>query len=105
MREILRGDWREMFLVLMALYPIVVGLTFGINAVWGAHLWAKLLLGNVASVVLLSLVTLPLALWFMRHWHGPARDGEGWKHDVRWAAVAVGVVAVFAVIFWRTTPY
>ena len=54
-------SWKTALSVLVGLYPTVVLLTLAISALWPTGpLWASLLVGNVASVGLLTWVVMPV---------------------------------------------
>lgn len=96
------ASWKTALSVLVGLYPTVVILTVAIAETWpGAPLWLSLLIGNIASVCLLTWVVMPVVTRVLHFWLEP-EDGERGT-DARGAAISVGVLTVFAVAFWLVT--
>jgi uncharacterized protein len=94
-------SWKTALSVLLGLYPTVVLLTLAISALWPAGpLWASLLVGNVASVSLLTWVVMPVVTRALRFWlepappRGPRTDVLGTVASLMFLAVAAGVFAV-----------
>ncbi|RVW08824.1 antibiotic biosynthesis monooxygenase [Prescottella agglutinans] len=96
-------SWKTALSVLVGLYPLVVVLTLVIDAVWpGAPLWASLLIGNIASVSLLTWVVMPVVTRALRFWLEPAGPASS-RVDAIGSAVSVGFLAAAAVVFWLVT--
>lgn len=92
--------WKTALSVLVGLYPTVVLLTLGIGAVWpGAPLWESLLVGNVASVALLTWVVMPTVTRALRFWLAPARDASRPGADVVGVLVSAGFLTACAAVF------
>ncbi|GAB2648300.1 antibiotic biosynthesis monooxygenase [Prescottella soli] len=96
-------SWKTALSVLVGLYPLVVVLTVVIDELWpGAPLWASLLIGNIASVSLLTCVVMPIVTRALRFWLEP--DGPaGRRIDAIGTAVSIGFLAAAAVVFWLVT--
>jgi uncharacterized protein len=95
-------SWKTALSVLVGLYPTVVLLTLAISALWPAGpLWASLLIGNVASVSLLTWVVMPVVTKALAFWleppdaaRQPRTDVLGTVASLVFLAVAAGVFAV-----------
>jgi len=64
-------------------------------------LWASLLVGNVASVCLLTWGVMPVVTRALRFWLQPGTDSR--RIDTVGLAVSVAVLTVAAVVFWLAT--
>lgn len=96
-------SWKTALSVLVGLYPLVVVLTITIAELWpGAPLWASLLIGNIASVALLTWVVLPVVTRVMRFWLEPEDPGDR-RVDTLGLAASVAFLIVAAVVFWLAT--
>ncbi|MDH6678794.1 antibiotic biosynthesis monooxygenase (ABM) superfamily enzyme [Rhodococcus sp. LBL1] len=96
-------SWKTALSVLVGLYPLVVVLTLVIDELWpGAPLWASLLIGNIASVSLLTWVVMPIVTRVLRFWLEPDAP-TGRRIDAIGSAVSIGFVAAAAVVFWLVT--
>jgi uncharacterized protein len=95
-------SWKTALSVLVGLYPTVVLLTLAISALWPTGpLWASLLVGNVASVALLTWVVMPVVTRALRFWLEPEvprvrTDVVGTLASLAFLAVAATVFAVWA---------
>ncbi|MHC1560015.1 antibiotic biosynthesis monooxygenase [Actinomycetospora sp. C-140] len=97
-------SWKQALSVLVGLYPTVVLLTLGLAALWpSAPLWAGLLVGNIASVALLTWVVMPRVTGALGWWLTPRPESDRPRTDVRGLVVAVAFLAVAAVVFWLVT--
>lgn len=96
-------SWKTALSVLVGLYPLVVVLTITIDELWpDAPLWASLLIGNIASVCLLTWVVMPVVTRVLRFWLEPG-DASSGRVDTVGLVVSVGFLAVAAVVFWLAT--
>lgn len=96
-------SWKTALSVLVGLYPLVVVLTITIDELWpGAPLWASLLIGNIASVCLLTWVVMPIVTRALRFWLEPG-DMSGGRVDTIGLLVSVGFLAAAAIVFWLAT--
>ncbi|MCA1007831.1 antibiotic biosynthesis monooxygenase [Rhodococcus hoagii] len=96
-------SWKTALSVLVGLYPLVVVLTITIDELWpGAPLWASLLIGNIASVCLLTWVVMPVVTRALRFWLEPGDAGDR-RIDTIGLMVSVGFLAVAAIVFWLAT--
>jgi uncharacterized protein len=97
-------SWKTALSVLVGLYPTVVLLTLAIGGLWkGAPLWASLLVGNVASVALLTWVVMPVVTWALGWWLAPRVDAAQPRTDVIGVVASVAFLAVAAAVFWLVT--
>lgn len=96
-------SWKTALAVLVGLYPLVVVLTITIDELWpSAPLWASLLIGNIASVCLLTWVVMPVVTRALRFWLEPA-DGADRRIDALGLVLAVAFLAAAAVVFRLAT--
>jgi uncharacterized protein len=92
--------WKTALSVLVGLYPTVVLLTVGIGAIWpAAPLWASLLVGNVASVALLTWAVMPTVTRALRFWLTPAAGAARPRTDLVGVLVAVAFLVGCAAVF------
>ncbi|WP_018331252.1 antibiotic biosynthesis monooxygenase [Actinomycetospora chiangmaiensis] len=97
-------SWKTALSVLVGLYPTVVLLTLGLAALWPtAPLWAALLVGNVASVSVLTWVVMPVVTRALGRWLEPASDTPQPRTDVVGTLVSLGVLTVAAAVFALVT--
>ena len=97
-------SWKTALSVLVGLYPTVVLLTLAISALWkGAPLWASLLVGNVASVALLTWVVMPVVTWALGSWLAPRPDAAQPRTDLIGVLASVAFLAAAAAVFWLVT--
>lgn len=93
-------SWKTALSVLVGLYPTVVLLTLGLSALWPtAPLWAALLVGNVASVSVLTWVVMPLVTRALGRWLEPAPGAPQPRTDVLGTLVSLGALTVAAAVF------
>jgi antibiotic biosynthesis monooxygenase (ABM) superfamily enzyme len=93
-------SWKTALSVLVGLYPTVVLLTLGISALWPTGpLWASLLVGNVASVALLTWVVMPSVTRALGFWLEPAPVARGARTDVLGTVASLVFLAVAAAVF------
>ncbi|PTR27576.1 hypothetical protein C8K36_104198 [Rhodococcus sp. OK519] len=96
-------SWKTALSVLVGLYPLVVVLTILIDELWpGAPLWASLLLGNIASVCLLTWVVMPVVTRVLRFWLEPG-EGTDRRIDTIGLVISVVFLAGAALVFWLAT--
>jgi hypothetical protein len=97
-------SWKTALSVLVGLYPTVVLLTLAVGALWkGAPLWASLLVGNVASVALLTWVVMPVVTWALGSWLAPRPDAAQPRTDLVGVLASVAFLAAAAAVFWLVT--
>ncbi|SDC77947.1 antibiotic biosynthesis monooxygenase [Rhodococcus tukisamuensis] len=97
------ASWKTALSVLVGLYPTVVILTVALTEIWpGAELWATLLVGNIASVSLLTWVVMPLVTRMLGFWLEPGRR-PGRRTDTLGLVTSVGFLTAAAVVFWLAT--
>jgi antibiotic biosynthesis monooxygenase (ABM) superfamily enzyme len=97
-------SWKSALAVLIGLYPTVVLLTLATAALWSeADLWADLLVGNIVSTILLTWLVMPFVTRAMSFWLAPNPDADQSRVNVLGAAVAIGFIALSAVVFWLVT--
>ncbi len=93
-------SWKTALSVLVGLYPTVVLLTLALSALWPAGpLWASLLIGNVASVSLLTWVVMPVVTRALAFWLEPAPPSRGPRTDVLGTVASLVFLAVAAGVF------
>jgi hypothetical protein len=98
------ASWKTALSVLVGLYPTVVLLTLGISALWPTGpLWASLLVGNVASVGLLTWVVMPVVTRALRFWLEPERGSRQPRTDVLGTVASLVFLAFAATVFWVVT--
>jgi uncharacterized protein len=98
------AEWKTALSVLAGLYPTVVLLTLAIDELWkGAPLWASLLVGNIASVSLLTWVVMPVVTRALRFWLVPGRAGFTTRTDLAGTVLSIAFLTVAALIFWLGT--
>ncbi|CAM2877086.1 antibiotic biosynthesis monooxygenase [Prescottella defluvii] len=96
-------SWKTALSVLVGLYPLVVVLTITIDEVWPrAPLWLSLLIGNIASVSLLTWVVMPIVTRALRFWLEPGTVTDR-RVDTLGVVVSVGFLALAAIAFWLLT--
>ena len=90
--------------MLVGLYPTVVLLTLAISALWPTGpLWASLLVGNVASVALLTWVVMPGVTRALGPWLTPRPDAAQPRTDALGAVASLAFLTAAAVVFWLVT--
>lgn len=96
-------SWKTALSVLVGLYPTVVILTLALDDLWPrAPLWLSLLVGNIASVTLLTWVVMPVVTRALAFWLEP--DETPRPHsDLIGTVFSVGFLAVAAAVFWWLT--
>jgi uncharacterized protein len=93
-------SWKTALSVLVGLYPTVVLLTLAISALWpSGPLWASLLVGNVASVALLTWVVMPVVTRALAAWLEPAPETRGARTDVLGTVASLVFLALAAGVF------
>lgn len=98
------AQWKTALSVLVGLYPTVVLLTLAISEAWkGAELWAGLLVGNIASVSLLTWVVMPVVTRALRFWLVAGGGRSSVRVDVIGALVSVAFLTLAALVFWLCT--
>lgn len=96
-------SWKTAMSVLVGLYPLVVVLTITIDELWpSVPLWAGLLIGNIASVGLLTWIVMPLVTRALRFWLEPGA-AAGRRLDMIGLVVSVAFLTVAAIVFWLAT--
>ncbi|MFC4603400.1 antibiotic biosynthesis monooxygenase [Rhodococcus kronopolitis] len=97
------ASWKTALSVLVGLYPTVVVLTVALTELWpDAALWFTLLVGNVASVALLTWVVMPVVTRALGFWLEPA-DHRDRRRDTLGLVVSLAFLAAAAVVFWLVT--
>ncbi|WP_211190677.1 antibiotic biosynthesis monooxygenase [Actinomycetospora sp. TBRC 11914] len=97
-------SWKTALSVLVGLYPTVVLLTLALSAVWpSGPLWAALLVGNVASVALLTWVVMPVVTRALAPWLTPRPDAPQPRTDVIGTVASLAFLTGAAVVFWLLT--
>ena len=97
------SDFKTSIAVWMGLYPTVVFLTL-VTSPLGMPLWLGMLVGNLLSSFVMSYVTMPFyGSPILRFWMSPAKNARQPLTNVKGFAVAVGINAVWAVIFYLVT--
>jgi antibiotic biosynthesis monooxygenase (ABM) superfamily enzyme len=97
-------SWKTALSVLVGLYPTVVLLTLAIGALWpGAPLWASLLVGNIASVALLTWVVMPVVTRALGSWLAPRPEAAQPRTDLVGTVASLAFLAVAATMFWLVT--
>jgi uncharacterized protein len=98
------ANWKTALSVLVGLYPTVVLLTLAISEIWPkASLWQSLLVGNIASVSLLTWVVMPIVTRALRFWLVPGRGGFTMRTDLIGTVASIGFLTLAALIFWLVT--
>jgi hypothetical protein len=97
-------SWKTALSVLVGLYPTVVLLTLAISALWpSGPLWASLLVGNIASVALLTWVVMPVVTRALGPWLSPRPDAAQLRTDIVGTVASLAFLTVAAVVFWLVT--
>jgi uncharacterized protein len=95
------ASWKTALSVLVGLYPTVVLLTLAISALWpSGPLWASLLVGNVASVALLTWVVMPVVTRVLGPWLTPRPGAAQPRTDVVGTVASLAFLTVAAAVFW-----
>lgn len=98
------AQWKTALSVLVGLYPTVVLLSLAISHIWpSGQLWAALLIGNIASVALLTWVVMPVVTRALRFWLVSDDDVTDTRIAVIGAAASVAFLTVAALLFWLGT--
>ncbi|RDI19947.1 hypothetical protein DEU38_11759 [Rhodococcus sp. AG1013] len=96
-------SWKTATSVLVGLYPLVVVLTITIDEVWpAAPLWLSLLIGNIASVGLLTWVVMPIVTRALHFWLEPG-DHTDRRVDTLGLVLSVAFLTLAAAVFWLLT--
>lgn len=93
--------WKTAVSVLVGLYPTVVILTLFIDEVWpAAPLWLSLLVGNIASVALLTWAVMPIVNRCLGFW---LRSRDDRRTDLLGLGCSLGFLTLAAVVFYLVT--
>ncbi|MFD4369565.1 antibiotic biosynthesis monooxygenase [Rhodococcus sp. NPDC058521] len=97
------ASWKTAMSVLVGLYPTVVILTVVLNDLWeSAPLWSSLLVGNIASVALLTWVVMPTVTRVLGFWLAP-RENARPHTDLIGTGVSLLFLGCVAALFaWLT---
>lgn len=97
------ASWKTAMSVLVGLYPTVVILTVALNDLWGsAPLWLSLLVGNIASVTLLTWVVMPAVTRALGFWLVPGEAPRPHTDLIGTVVSLVFLACAAAVFAWLT---
>lgn len=95
--------WKQAMIVLLVLYPIVMLEGIFLNpSLRTMDLSLKIFIGNTLSIILVTWVMMPIAIWFLSWWLIP-------KHTAHKRIAAIGTLLVFllycieiAIFYWHS---
>ena len=90
--------WKQALAVLFGLYPTLMVLSLLNPLMRSLSFPARMLIGNILSVALLTWLVMPGTTRLLGFWLNSHRDG--WKHEALGLLTVAGTLAVFAIIFW-----
>jgi antibiotic biosynthesis monooxygenase (ABM) superfamily enzyme len=90
--------WKQALAVLFGLYPTLMVLSLLNPLMRSLSFPARMLVGNILSVALLTWLVMPGTTRLLGFWLNSHRDG--WKHEALGLLTVAGTLAGFAIIFW-----